>query len=70
MLVRGGPANSGTKRPLKDPAADWVCVNGHPNRGYASICLTDACREKRQDGEAVTFPMRVGFARGWVLDRV
>lgn len=48
MLLKGGPANSGTKKPLapkhKDP---WRCVNGHDNRPYAVTCLTLGCREKR-----------------------
>lgn len=47
VLIKGGPANSGTKRAKKAPSKDWTCQNGHTNRGYATRCLTSGCREKR-----------------------
>lgn len=46
MLVRGGVTGAGRKR-RRQPAGDWRCKNDHPNRGYATRCLHDGCREKR-----------------------
>jgi hypothetical protein len=50
LLVKGGPAGSGSKRPLAAPRAAWRCSNGHENRGFAVRCLTFGCNEKRDAG--------------------
>jgi hypothetical protein len=47
LLVNGGPANSGCKRPLREPRAGWTCSQGHDNKGYVVRCLTGGCNEKR-----------------------
>lgn len=47
LLVKGGPAGSGTKRAKQDPKPDWTCQCGHTNRGYAVRCLHAGCRERR-----------------------
>lgn len=47
LRVNGGPANSGCKLPLKEPAKDWVCSGGHENKGWWTRCLTSGCNERR-----------------------
>ena len=46
MLVKGGPANSGSKRPLREKGKDsWRCECGTEHRYYVARCGT--CRVKR-----------------------
>lgn len=47
LRINGGPANSGTKVPLKAKPAEWTCAQGHENKGYWVSCMTQGCREKR-----------------------
>lgn len=49
LLIQGGPANSGCKRPLKEaPKIPWTCSRDHENPRYASRCLTLGCNEERK----------------------
>jgi hypothetical protein len=46
MLVRGGPANSGVKRPLREPyRVAWVCGCKVQHPSYYVRC--ERCRERR-----------------------
>lgn len=46
MLVTGGPANSGTKQPLKPAAREWTCtVCASENPGYWVTC--PQCNSRR-----------------------
>lgn len=47
LRVNGGPAGSGTKLPMQPRKGDWVCVNGHHNRGAWVRCMTAGCNVKR-----------------------
>lgn len=45
--VAGG-SNAGCRQPLKDRHAEWECVNGHRNKGFATRCLTAGCNVSRE----------------------
>lgn len=44
--VEGG-TGARCKQPLREPAKDWRCQQGHTNRGYATRCLERGCNERR-----------------------
>lgn len=48
MLLRGGPANSGTKLPKREPDGPWTCSQGHDNKAAWVRCMTSGCNEKRR----------------------
>ena len=48
MLIKGGPANSGTKLPKRDARDRWECSQGHSNKGYWVRCMVSGCNEKRK----------------------
>lgn len=48
LLVKGGPANSGNKRGLKERRQPWTCEScKRINQGFVVRCLAFGCNVRR-----------------------
>lgn len=46
IRVNGG-TGAGCKPPMREMPGEWLCENGHSNKGAWSRCLTAGCNVKR-----------------------
>lgn len=48
LLIKGGPANSGTKRGMKERHGPWACPScKRINQGFIVRCLVVGCNAER-----------------------
>lgn len=49
-----GAGDSGSKfarAGAREPKPNWVCTQGHKNKGYWTRCMTENCNERRTHGD-------------------